>query len=179
MSRASSRFHSRAPRYVLSTGDDRHLRFAPMSSRGRATQAAIRDLSESGLAFSITGTTLENVPEEGEMLKIEFIVPDRGQIACFGTVMRVETLSEWDPEWGDRTSILVGVAFRNLPKAYQRLLGASITPLASRETPGANHVGGEGAHSFALGATAFALTILFYVMALPPRFWLEAIRDLF
>ncbi|MEK7355987.1 MAG: PilZ domain-containing protein, partial [Bdellovibrionota bacterium] len=103
---AARHYFSRSPRYVFGPEEESQLRFAGMNTRGVIHRAAIRDLSESGIAFALGQT---EAPEEGELLKIEFPVPGRPSIACFATVVRVEARSDWDPEWGDRGHTLIGL----------------------------------------------------------------------
>ena len=118
-------YNQRPARYIFQAHDSSLVRFAAMETRGISSKAIIRDLSESGLSFTLPMTEhADALPEEGSTLKVEFPIPGRDQIACFATVMRVEQREEWVPEWGNRGFHLIALQFRHLPtlhlKAIQR-----------------------------------------------------------
>ena len=96
------RYFTRAPRYVFQSEDGTLVRFAPMQTKGLISRAVIRDLSETGLSFTLPITEdVVSLPDEGSAIKIEFPIPGSPKgIACFATVVRVEKRTEWMPEWG-------------------------------------------------------------------------------
>ncbi len=120
---AARSFVQRPSRYIFQAGDSSLVRFAEMETRGISSRAVIRDLSETGLSFTLPiSEPVHTLPEEGSPLKVEFPIPGRDQIACFATVMRVEQRSEWVPEWGDRGFHLIALQFRHLPSMHLRAI---------------------------------------------------------
>lgn len=196
MSSALKRYYPRSPRYVLQPLDRTVLRFAQMQTRGISATTTITDVSESGLCFTLSS---EAKPDEGDMLKVEFTVPGRGQIACFATVVRVE----------EKTGLTyVGILFRNLPSGHRRILGEGLTQVLARSkslsvaewgvdlaiennrvrrhspdmpgytstdfTPPFAAVGTMGAlEFFRMGCMGVALACWFVVLALPPKAWFD------
>jgi hypothetical protein len=126
-------WYDRSPRYLLTAEDNRKLRFASMQTRREATYAALKNLSESGLGFTVA---VADAPQEGDMIKIEFTVPGIKQIACFATVSRVELGDSPDPEWGANSYAFVALEFRNLPAHAQDLIerGLKSKPKTDDET---------------------------------------------
>lgn len=167
-------YFPRSPRYVFGDSDDGVVRFAGMNTRGVIHRAAIRDLSESGLAFALGET---DPPEEGELLKIEFPIPGRKNIACFATVIRVEERTEWDPEWGDRGHTLVGLQFRNLPSLHFRALRKG---LEGRVTPeNFDWQRTRRTHALAFTGLSIALLASAWAMTQSPQTWLGFFRAFF
>lgn len=158
-------YKQRPPRYIFQTGDSSLVRFAEMQTRGIASRAVIRDLSESGLSFTLPLTEHpDTLPEEGSPLKVEFPIPGHDQIACFATVTRVEQREEWVPEWGDRGFHLIALQFRHLPtlhlKAIQRGLQGRVEEELSF-TQIKRH------HAFAFAGITLALVLCLYAMTFP------------
>jgi hypothetical protein len=167
-------YFTRSPRYVFDHSDESVVRFAGMHTRGIIHRAAIRDLSESGLAFAIGET---QPPEEGELLKIEFPIPGRKNIACFATVIRVEKRSDWDPEWGDRGHTLIGLQFRNLPTAHFRALQKGLDGRVAHEN--FDWQTSRRTHAFAFAGLSLALALGAWAMTQPPQAWLGFFRGFF
>lgn len=113
----------RAPRYELTLRDERRLRFADLRTRNEATYAILRNISESGIAFTTSG---QDKPDEGDVIKIEFVIPDEKQIACFATVTRVDPGENPDAEWGNQPYHVVALQFRNLPDRARYLITRGI-----------------------------------------------------
>ncbi|MES2966024.1 MAG: PilZ domain-containing protein [Bdellovibrionota bacterium] len=166
-------YFSRSPRYVFGTEEESALRFAGMNTRGVIQRAAIRDLSESGLAFAIGET---ESPEEGELLKIEFPIPGRKTIACFATVVRVERRSDWDPEWGDRGHTLIGLQFRNLPSLHFRAIQRGLEGRVTNENFDFQRT--RRTHALAFTGLSIALALGAWAMAQSPQAWLGLVRGL-
>jgi hypothetical protein len=103
----------------LQASDKRQLRFAALGDRGTSTFANLRNLSETGLSFTVD---VADAPEEGDVIKAEFTVPGQKQFACFALVTRVELETGSDPEWGDRSRANVAVHFHDLSPAAVRLI---------------------------------------------------------
>jgi hypothetical protein len=185
---SSRRYIPRAPRYVLSANDSQVLRFAPMNTRGQAQVTSLRNLSTSGLAFTLPynelASTIESVttPSEGDVIKIEFSVPGRKQIACFATIVRVDELVEWDSETGNRHYLLIAVQYRNLPSAFIRSLEIS---LKNRNTAATEEDAVIDLSKYrhlsqltVFTAATLAMLLSLWYMTLPPSVWLLVIRNL-
>ena len=137
---SAARYYQRSPRYVFRPDDKSLMRFAGMDTKNVAAQANVRDLSETGLSFTIEG---DSAPFENELLKIEFAVPGEGpkgrQIAWFATVVRVETRSNWNPETGDQKETLIALRFRQLPPPFQKAIQDSLGGKTNEEENIVNH----------------------------------------
>lgn len=116
---AAQRYFPRSPRYVFRAEDQTLMRYAAMETRGTACSTKVLNLSESGLLFAMKEG---EAPEEGDVLKIEFPIPGRRQIACFATVVRVDATDEWHPDFGESRAVVVGLQFRHLPDGHRRAL---------------------------------------------------------
>ena len=145
----------RQARYVFQTGDSTLVRFAAMETKGITSRAVIRDLSESGVSFTLPLDETD-LPDEGAPLKIEFPIPGRDKIACFATVTRVEQRSEWVPEWGDRGYHLIALKFRHLPTLHLRAIQQGLNGRVDEEQT-FHEI--KRAHAFAFAAISVALVI--------------------
>ncbi len=170
------RYIARAPRYTFRPEDQGFLRFANMDTRGLTWHGAIRDLSETGLSFFLGEAT---APEEGQMVKLEFSVPGRRQIACFATVMRVDEQKEWDAEWGgERVNKIVGVQFRHLPIAHRRAIQKGISGRVSPEEE-SDYTNSRQAQAVAFGISSFAMFCSFILLVQPFSTWLSPFKAWF
>lgn len=159
---AARNYVQRPPRYVFQTGDSSLLRFAPMETRGLSARAVIRDLSESGLSFTLPITEHpDTLPEEGSPLKVEFPIPGRDQIACFATVTRVEQRTEWIPEWGDRGYHLIALQFRHLPTLHLKAIRRGLQGKATSEQTFEQI---KRTHTFAFAAMTALLALAMFAM---------------
>jgi hypothetical protein len=170
---AAQQYLQRSTRYVFQTGDQTLMRFADMDTRGVKHSAAIRNLSETGLAFTFSSETeYAAMPDEGEVLKIEFAIPGRKMIACFATVVRIEMKNEWDPEWGDRGYFIVGLQFRNLPTLHLRAIQLGLRGRVDRE-PEFDWSADRRRHTIAFSLAAVAMPFAMFVMATPMYAWIH------
>lgn len=164
---AARHFIPRPPRYVFQASDSSLVRFAAMETRGLSAKAVIRDLSESGLSFTLPITEhVDTLPEEGAPLKVEFPIPGRTQIACFATVTRVEQRTEWVPEWGDRGYHLIALQFRHLPTLHLRAIKSGLEGRGNEE-PELDFRTMKRAHGFAFAGLSVALVVCLFAMATP------------
>lgn len=170
----AQRYHVRSPRYVLMADDLRLMRFAPMQTKGVIYSTQVSDLSETGLAFTLEA---HEAPEEGDMLKIEFTVPGRKQIACFATVVRVDRMTDWSPDFGDRNYRLIGLQFRNLPEAHRRALRLGLEGRASEEVF-QNWSAVRRKQIWSFSGVCLAACASLFVLAHPPEAWLAPLRSL-
>lgn len=180
MSATAGRYFPRSPRYVLNANDQNIMRFAAMNTRGKSSIARLRDLSETGLAFTLPtspeGPT-EGLPDEGDAIKIEFAIPGEKQMACFATVMRVEARTEWDKDWGNRGYTLIALQFRNLPKGHLRSLQISLTGHTS-QAQDEQIINDDTSltslsRALSLGGAFLLLTLALFLMVLAPQAWLS------
>jgi hypothetical protein len=176
------------------------MRFATMHARHKASSTRLRDLSESGLAFVLERLEghYPDLPDEGDMIKIEFTVPGRKQIACFATVTRVESRHEWSPEFGDKPYLLIAAQFRNLPDVHRRSLHLSLKGRATQDDDGIvnqqprltqiwpwqinEQVEKHRDKRFELAAfsgASAALLLCFWSAVQPPMTWVAAVHQLF
>jgi hypothetical protein len=170
---AARKFIARPARYIFQASESHLIRFAPMETRGISAKAVIRDLSESGLSFTLPiSEPIDMLPDEGEPLKVEFPIPGRAQIACFATVTRVEQRTEWIPEWGDRGYHLIALQFRHLPTLHLRAIQNGLQGRTS-EDPELNFQTLKRTHAFAFAGMSIALTMCMFAMATPITTWVQ------
>ena len=114
-----------APRYKVSDDQPRGIRFISSKNR-KIVLTKIVDISETGISF-ITNHKL--CPRMGEVIKMDFAPPGSMQIAVQGQVMRIAEPSK-DSEWAQFPgTVLVGVAFYNVPRAYKKMLTRTLNSL--------------------------------------------------
>ncbi len=175
---AARQYFNRSARYVFQAQDGTLVRFAAMQTKGIAARAIIRDLSESGLCFTLPITeNVNDLPDEGTPLKIEFPIPGRSSIACFATVTRVEQRSEWIPEWGDRGYHLIALQFRHLPSLHLKAIQRGLQGRVSDE-PEFNFQKIRRLHAFAFTGMSLTLCLCFYAMTLTAHEWATILHQL-
>ena len=100
------------------------LRFAPNKILNRSYSTRFLNVSETGLAFLVEGSS---APSIGDFIKVEFPVPGGQQIAWFAKVFRLEEFIP-DPWWTEAhkkehaDDIIVGVQFHQLPDGHRQLI---------------------------------------------------------
>ncbi len=114
-SQSLSRFHARAPRYVLDTGDNSLIRMAGPKQIPWEEGTNIKNVSLTGLAFTAPA---DLCPVLGEVIKIQFIPPGAKQIASHGIVTRIEK------ETTERC--LVGIHFYKMEMAHRIALAQGL-----------------------------------------------------
>ena len=126
--------YPRVPRYNLISEDDGRVRLA----EGRADDGPIligrlANISASGAMVEIRETTARaRFLDEGEMIKLELAVPERGRFAFFATVARLDPSNKSDDVWE------LGLVFRNLPSGLSEALDRYITTRSSDYSHPAN-----------------------------------------
>lgn len=89
MPQSLARYHARSPRYILSTEDDCLIRVSGPQQIPWEESTEIRNVSLTGLAF----TAHEDLcPTLGEVIRLQFVAPGSGQMACHAIVTRLEPL---------------------------------------------------------------------------------------
>ncbi len=118
----SQRYAPRVPRYSLVAEDDGRVRLAEGRSHdGPIIEGRLANLSATGAMISLRESTARaRFLDEGEMIKIELAIPDRGRFAFFATVVRLDPAAE-DQLWE------LGLVFRNLPTAVAQVLDRYVT----------------------------------------------------
>lgn len=104
-----SRYLHRSPRYVLRPLDNNIIRFVGPDQTPWEEATEVRDISVTGLAFTIP-KGLE--PKANESMAIEFEVPGKNDtMACFGLVKRIAEFNE--------KRVLVSVEFQKLSSSQR------------------------------------------------------------
>ena len=137
-----------------------------MNTRGHSTATKVLNLSESGLAFEIHP---DHSPSEGDVLKVEFDVPNQSRIACFATVTRVETAELLHH---------VGLQFRNLPGAYRRLLAQGLSEVAHTEII-LDWKNFRRKQLVSFAGLSCAGVVMLFILAVPAQSWINTLRTLF
>ena len=171
---AAAKYHPRAPRYVFRAGDQTLLRFAGMERKGEPSRARIRDVSASGLSFLVDYREAHRLPPVGTMLKVEFSVPGRKQIAWFATVVRIEAKGEWDDE--ESEGVAVALKFRKLPAAFVRAIEVVLKEKGTGDPDDGvvELIDAQGAARLFL--VSLALVAVLAITALPPSMWLRILK---
>lgn len=95
-----AKYHARQPRYILQPHDNTFIRVAGPKQLPWEEGTEIRNISLSGLSFMAPS---DLCPIVGEVIKIQFEVPGKTQMACHGLVTRLEPVGHH--------SMLVGIQF--------------------------------------------------------------------
>lgn len=150
-----------------------------MQTRGSAFETQLRDVSTTGLKFTVFNTEVPGSGlDEGDVIKIEFKIPSGKQIACFATVTRVDHRKEWHPDHGDQFITEVAVTFRHLPSAWAKALESSMPATEGHETIHVTTLP-EEMHRKALvlfSLSSVALFSLFMFLSTTPQQWIAWFR---
>lgn len=120
-----------ADRFKLPDNAPRDGRFSHGYSSGkrRIDKAEIYDVSYAGVAFRISA---DKAPEIGEMIAVEFRLPNLPQIAWYAQVVRVE-LEHILTENDQHIPILkIGATFLDLPQLRRKQLESAVEKLLSQ-----------------------------------------------
>lgn len=109
MTTSLARYHARAPRYILNTEDNQLIRLSGAERMSWEEHTEIRDISLTGLSLTAYS---DLSPQLGEIIKIQFTVPESHQMACYAVVIRIEALNSYEN--------LIGLHFYKLDR-IQRL----------------------------------------------------------
>ncbi len=126
--------HPRVPRYNLISDDDGRVRLAEgKSTDGPILIGRLANISASGAMVEIRESTARaRFLDEGEMIKLELAVPERGRFAFFATVARLDPSNKSEDLWE------LGLVFRNLPSGLAEALDRYITTRSSDYSHPAN-----------------------------------------
>lgn len=119
--------YPRVPRYNLISEDDGRVRLAEgRSAEGPVLIGRLANISASGAMVEIRESTARaRFLDEGEMIKLELAVPERGRFAFFATVARLDPSNKSDELWE------LGLVFRNLPSGLADALDRYVTTRSS------------------------------------------------
>lgn len=176
MSAAPNRTYSpRIPRYNLITDDDGRVRLAQGDSNdGPIIEGQLSNLSAQGALIELRESTARaRFLDEGEMVKIELAVPERGRFAFFATVVRLEPTTNSD-SWS------LGLVFRNLPSSIQTILDRYVTT-RSRDYSHPENFDFAASQGFEHAITRFTparLRSLIHATLHQPLWWLAALAFL-
>lgn len=111
-----AKYIARAPRYILMPDDNTLIRLAGPQQLPWEEGTEIQNVSLTGLAFT---SPADLCPMIGEIVKIQFEVPQASQMACLGLVIRLEKKS--------KTITLVGIKFLKLDLAQRLYMTQSLS----------------------------------------------------
>ena len=115
MNQTLSKYHHRSPRYILQAEDNTLIRVAGPQQTPWEEATEIQNISLSGLAFTAPS---DLCPMIGELIRIQFEVPGRTQMACHGLVTRLEKRGS--------SEMKVAVEFRKLEMSHRIVLAQAI-----------------------------------------------------
>jgi hypothetical protein len=164
----SPEYSPRVPRYNLVAEDDGRVRLAEgLSVNGPIIEGRLSNLSAKGALVSLRESTARTrFLDEGEMVKIELAIPDRGRFAFFATVVRLDP-SPQDEVWE------LGLVFRNLPGAIAAVLDRYVTTRSSDYSHPENfdYAAGQGLTHAARRLTPTRLMSFMHATVRQPLWW--------
>jgi c-di-GMP-binding flagellar brake protein YcgR len=148
MTTSLARYHARAPRYILDTQDSNLIRLSGAERRSWEENTEIKDISLTGLSFTASA---DLSPQLGEIIKIQFTVPNSEQMACYAVVIRIEHTSEYEN--------LLGVHFYKLDRLQRLNL---VQGLANRIQK-YERIDKQTNHSQAIAVVGLILTLICWI----------------
>lgn len=116
MTGSLAKYVSRSPRYILQTEDNTLIRLAGPNQVPWEEGTEIQNISLSGLGFTAPA---DLSPVIGEVIRVQFEVPNASQMACFALVSRLERRSS--------STVFVGVQFMKLDLPQRLYLTHSLS----------------------------------------------------
>ncbi|QLY24608.1 PilZ domain-containing protein [Bdellovibrio sp. HCB185ZH] len=110
-----ARYHGRSPRFILQTEDESIVRVAGPKQVPWEEGTSIKNVSLTGLAFTAPD---DLCPILGEVIKIQFTPPGSRQMACYGIVTRLDSISN--------ATTLVGVHFYKMEMTQRIVLAQGL-----------------------------------------------------
>ncbi len=110
-----ARYHGRSPRFILQTEDESLVRVAGPKQVPWEEGTSIKNVSLTGLAFTAPD---DLCPMLGEVIKIQFTPPGSRQMACYGIVTRLDSISS--------SQTLVGVHFYKMEMTQRIVLAQGL-----------------------------------------------------
>jgi hypothetical protein len=97
MSLQLAKYVARAPRYVLQPQDDTFIRLGGPHQSPWEENTEILNLSLTGLSFVAPA---DLCPIVGEIIKIQFEIPNTGPLACLGLITRLDVINDHQMQVG-------------------------------------------------------------------------------
>lgn len=165
----TNEYSPRIPRYNLVAEDDGRVRLAEgRSNDGPIIDGRLANLSATGALISLRESTARTrFLDEGEMIKLELAIPERGRFAFFATVIRLEPSDQaglWE----------LGLVFRNLPSAVAQVLDRYVTTRSTDYSHPENFdfAAAQGLQHAALRMTPTRMMSLLQSTLRQPLWWL-------
>lgn len=92
MTGSLARYHARQPRYVLNANDNNLIRYSGAERLSWEEKTELKNISLTGLTFS---APIDIKPQLGEVIQIQFQVPESDYMACHAIVTRIEHINSW------------------------------------------------------------------------------------
>ena len=84
-------YHARSPRYILDTQDNNLIRYSGAERLSWEEKTELKNVSLTGLSFT---SARDLSPQLGEIIKIQFQVPQAETMACYAVVIRIQSIDE-------------------------------------------------------------------------------------
>jgi hypothetical protein len=117
---------NRDPRYTLSKKDERALYFAREKDNKALTPTELIDISATGVGLIVP---TDEAPELGEILKVEFTIPNHKKVAWWARVVRADEqeVKKWWMKKEDHdelipTDTFVALHFKELPEVHRHAI---------------------------------------------------------
>ncbi len=91
MTGSLARYHARSPRYILDTQDNNLIRYSGAERLSWEEKTELKNVSLTGLSFT---SARDLSPQLGEIIKIQFQVPQAETMACYAVVIRIQSIDE-------------------------------------------------------------------------------------
>lgn len=89
MTGSLARYHARSPRYILDTLDNNLVRYSGAERLSWEEKTELKNVSLTGLSFT---SAKDLSPQLGEIIKIQFQVPQSETMACYAVVIRIQAI---------------------------------------------------------------------------------------
>ena len=89
MTGSLARYHARSPRYILDTQDNNLVRYSGAERLSWEEKTELKNVSLTGLSFT---SAKDLSPQLGEIIKIQFQVPQSETMACYAVVIRIHAI---------------------------------------------------------------------------------------
>jgi len=156
MSLQLAKYVARAPRYVLQPQDDTFIRLGGPHQSPWEESTEILNLSLTGLSFV---APKDLCPIVGEIIKIQFEIPESGPMACLGLVTRLEVINDHQ--------IQVGLHFVKIDPLHKlELIQALAKKLKLKPTPITKTINSKSIIQFLMKNKFIALSFISLMMFL-------------
>lgn len=115
MTNSKSKFITRSPRYIISDEDDNIIIFTSDQKNSTSCRADCLNISGSGLGFIVEN---DYAPDFGEIIKLDFNIPNQNKVSWWGRVVRLSEYSEekwWKQNKKYENLVFVAIHFHDIP----------------------------------------------------------------